>query len=258
MKKSLLIFANCQGEALAYFLRKTRMPEFFDIKVYANYRIILGQESYEKLVEDAARCDVFLYQPTDPLKHGQKSSAEIIEHVVPKAAQKISFSYSFNSGFFPICKYGSWHTGQQLLQECQYGGIDLVEKFDLGILNYDCARRFAECLAEQSRREETMDIRLAQFILQNFQTKHLFTMINHPSSELLVELTRRVIRLVRPELDYAIEFNGANEAKLPGYHAVHPAVVRELGLKYQIPNDEGDMDFYRVLIQELQDKRGQT
>lgn len=256
--KKLCIYANCQGRGVSYFLSKTSFIERFEIRLHENYRIILNETSPDALMADAANCDVFLYQPMSAQKHGMLSTEEMIANVVPKSAMKLAWSYQFNHGFFPICKYGSWHTGNEVMYMAQNSieSKHLVSLYESDVLSFDCARRFAECLAEQARREETCDIKLVSWILQNFQTKHLFTMVNHPASELFVEIVRRILKAVDIPCG-EIPILSANESCLPGYHAVHPAVVRELGLKYPIPQSDGaDANFYRVLIEELQRTKG--
>lgn len=254
--KKLCIYSNCQGRGIIHFLSKTHFKEIYSFRLHENYRIVLNETSPDALLADASTCDVFLYQPMSAQKHGMLSTEEMLANVVPKSAVALSFSYQFNHGFFPIFKYGSWHTGKQVLDMASAAPSSLVSSYDADMLYYDCARRFAECLAEQSRREESCNIRLASWILQNFQTKHLFTMCNHPASELFVEMARRIAAALNVAIGDMPIVN-ANETGLPGYHAVHPAVVRELGLKYPIPqNDGADPHYYRVWMTELAATKG--
>lgn len=254
MKKLLVSFSNCQGGAILHFLRKTQLAEHYDMVQYNNWQIILNEQSPDDLMRDAARADIFLFQPTDPLKHGMLSSAEMIDKVVPKSALKLSYAYSFNTGFFPIVKHGQWWTSHYVIGAARLGDRTLISRFEVDDLPYDCARRFAENLAEQSRREALCDLRFAPFILENFQKKHLFLMENHPTSELFVHMARTVLRAINPAWDQEIPFDGPNDANLPGWHFLHPAVKRELGIEYDAPG--GDIHAYRKLMVEITEKNG--
>ncbi len=253
----LCVYSNCQGQGIKHFINKGH-PEF-DIRLHQNFRLMLGETAVQPLLDDAGDCDVFIYQPTPEFegKGGFVPSTDKLQDICPIEAKKISFAYQFNTGFFPIVKHGRWWTGEWWVYMAKQTPENLLNLYDNGMMQpFDCARRFAENLAEQSRREEQCTIKLAPWILQNFQTQHLFLLCNHPASALFVELAKRVLYEIDPALcPVEIPYDGPNDANLPGWHALHPAVKRELGITYdQVPG--GDADYYRVLIKELAETRG--
>lgn len=261
----ICIYANCQGDGVAYFMRKA-VPSL-DICVHRNYQLMIGEQDPAALLRDVDQADVFIYQPTDafPTKNGEVPSTAFLADNVFRGRREheISFAYQFNTGFFPIVKSGQWWTGAEVMARakivcnsaaCQRNN-NTLQRYDLGMLSFDCARRFAENLSEQSRREAGCSLRFAPFILRNFQTKHLFVMHNHPASALFEEMAFRMLAQIGQNVDRT-PYTHPNEAGLPGYHGVHPAVIRELGLQYE-PNREGeDMEFYRTLITELLATKG--
>lgn len=253
----LCIYSNCQGDGIAHFIRKVKPA--WDIRVHHNWQLMMGEQSPEALLADLKDCDVFVYQPTDGFvcKGGyvMPTTGDMVTSL-PSHVARISFPYVFNTGFFPIVKSGKWWTGSALVQAAVKGETNVVAGYDMNVWPFDCARRFAENLAEQSRREECCTLQFAPFILQNFQTKHMFLLHNHPASALFVEMARAVLREIGPALDVEIPHDGPNDANLPGYHGVHPAVVRELGLRYEPDRTGEDMDYYRVLIQEMASTKG--
>jgi len=248
----ICVYSNCQGDGIAHFIRKVHPT--WEIRVHHNWQIMLGETSGLAMVQDAKWwCDIFVYQPTDAFKDAP-STNDIIKDL--GKARPISFPYCYNTGFFPIVKSGTFWTGNEIIKLAMRGS-PLVEMWDNDeFLIYDCARRFAENVAEQSRREECCTLQFVPFILQNFQTKHLFLLHNHPASPLFVEMARAVLRAIDPKFDVEIPYDGPNDANLPGYHGVHPAVIRELGLRYTPDRRGEDMDYYRVLIQELAATKG--
>lgn len=247
----LCIFANCQGDGIARFVKKV-LPGL-NISVWHNWQVILGEQDGEEMLRDVADCDFFLYQPTAALKNGRYSSEEVLA-LVPKSSKKISFAYQFNTGFFPIVHHGGWHTGQEVIEKATRG-LDVVRMFDEDRLFYDCARRFAENLAEQSRREESCDLKFVPYILNNFQRERLFLVCNHPTSVFFEHMARVVLREIG-FLDHAIPIESPNETNLPGNHPVHLAVARELGLQYREDDPKSDKHWYRHLMQKIQDGRG--
>lgn len=235
-------------------LKKTPLAETFDFVQHNNWQSILGEVNPEDLLRDAAKADVFLYQPSGPIKNLDISTEEITERIVPKSAVKLSYAYNFNSGFFPIVLHGGWHTSHEVIEKATRG-IDVVSLYDEDRLFYDCARRFAENLAEQSRREETCELKFAPYILQNFQREHLFLVCNHPTSTLFAHMARTVLTAMGEDSG-PIPIVHPNEANLPGWHPIHPAVIRELGLQYRIAEPEADHQWYRHLMKTIMEKRG--
>lgn len=240
---------------MIHFLRKSRMAEHFDFIQYNNWQFLVSprEANPDDLVRDASRADVFLYQPTSPL-YGILGTDEFCDSVVPKHCQNLSFSYQFNTGFFPIVRHGIWWTGAEVIEKAKRGE-NIVEQFEADTLHYDCLKRFTENLTEQMRREKECDLNLVPFIMQNYETKHLFLLCNHPASELLAEIARMVAERVNPEWGEPIHIRDTNEACLPGFHAQHPGVVRELRLQYTPIG--GDRNYYKVLMRELMESKGE-
>lgn len=249
----ICIYANCQGDGIAHYMKRAR-PDLY-IRVHHNWQIILGETRSEDLMADAAVCDVFVYQPTQSLKHGMLSTEEMVRDVVPQSALKLSFPYVFNTGFFPIVKHGRWWTGNQVFEAARKG--ECLRKFDRNEFHYDCMARFEENLLEQEERERQCHLKFAPFIREHFRTKHLFLLCNHPASAMLAEMARRV--LDEMGITWQPVIQGPNDAGLPGYHAVHPAVVQEMGLTFQPDRRGEDPLFYRTLMIELdKELKGQT
>lgn len=241
------IYSNCQGDGIAHFMRKA--DSGLDIKVHHNWQILMGETSAEDLMRDAKACDAFIYQPTSALKHGMLSTDEMVADVVPESAVKLSFPYVFNTGFFPIVKHGRWWTGKQVFEAANRGD-DIVAMYDTNQLKYDCAERMEENFSEQEQREKCCDLKFVPWMRENYRRKHLFLLCNHPGSDMLIEMARRVYEILT-QCEMRVVCNGPNDAGLPGYHAVHPAVVSELGLEFAPDRRGEDANYYRILMMEL-------
>lgn len=262
------LYTNCQGDGIVHFLRKTSLAKDCRFVVYHNWQLIMGEQRPENLIQDAMDCDAFVYQPTPSVKHGVLSTEDMIEKVVPSKALKISFAYWYNHGFFPIIKHpAGWITGRAVetlarpWTTCDHTRSayrnQFFQAYNSGGMHFDCARRFAECLAEQSRREQSCDVKLVPFILERFQEERLFLVENHPASPLLREGARQIADLLTswspPELMPSAHYP-ENDAAIPGgCYPIHPAAVDELGLKYGAGSD---YDWYRAVLEEYFDSHG--
>jgi len=215
---------------------------------------MLDEVDPQAMLQDAARADVFLYQPTDAFESragfNVPSTDEIKNLLLPDSCQSISLAYQYNDGFFPLVKHGDWKTGQRAKELAAISSYRLFAAYNAD-LTYDCARRFVECLAEQSRREQTCDIKMVPFILSMYRGARLFLTENHPSSLMFCHLAQLIYIMLEtkePDVTKMITTN-ENEANLPmGIHPTHQSVVDELGLEY--PADERAHEFYREWLEQ--------
>lgn len=234
-----------------HFFKKSRMAEHYEFWPFTNFRIILEEESADDLFKAASRADIFIYQPTPAVRYCELSTEEMLSSVVPAGALKLSFAYAFNHGFYPLVLHGLWRTGKAVLNLALRDPVALLAAYDNGSLSFDCPGRFIDCLAEQRRREETMDVKMADFSLSTYRSQQLFICENHPASAYFAELARRFLLRIEPAWAENFSFEGPNDVNLPtgGGMLVSPQAVQELGLSYT-PED-GAVAFYRGKLEQL-------
>lgn len=240
MKKLCLFYSNCQGDGIRFMLEKTPMAEEYEFQIVHNWQLIMLEQPFSMLEDLAKQADVVIYQPTSELEciSGFKvpSTDAMFQTGFFKAKTRLSFSYFYNSGFFPILKIGEgpdgFITGRQLhdLGRHKRWG-EMRTNYDEGRLHYDCIGRFAACLAEQFSREKHTDIKLCPFILEKFQTEKLFLSENHPTSAVFAHAAELIYQHLYQKVIH-ISTTGENEINLNGAQPVHHKVVRELGLQY--------------------------
>jgi hypothetical protein len=254
MKKAV-IFANCQADGLAHFLRKASFP--YEISTYLNYQFILGESNPEDLKRDAAKCHLFIYQPTKEEKHGPLSSEYYVESVIPKSAETVSFCYAFNHGFFPLIGYGDSTMGASDMHPDHWRmpKEELLSCYDGGAVDFALWPRMLACAAEQAKREQDCDIQLSKWIVEH---RHLRTFLNynHPSSILFAEMARRVAAFVLGKEQEPIPVHEINEAKLPCDLPVSAYVEREFG--WQTHHDPFAHEHYRQLLAQAWEKNQPT
>lgn len=189
-----VIYANCQGDGLAVFLKLMGFPH--ETRVFRNYQMILGEQRWEDLEEAARSCDYFIYQPTDD-KHDKFASEHILEEFIrPRNVFAISFAYIVNHGFFPLIEHGGKFIGGEFIPDKAFQEpLDYVlAQYDAGRFGFHLRERFVYCLNEQMRREAKTDVKLGGFILER-SNRQLMLNYNHPSSPIFDELARQAMEL---------------------------------------------------------------
>ncbi len=256
---NIVLYANCQSDGILHFLKKTPLADGNNFSLWYNFRLILLEQDRNACFQALSAADLVIYQSTHALdcRDGFQipDSETLFKQCLKPGTPTISFSYQFSSGFFPILKvapgFDGWITSHEVRDIVRRKIPDpshVLRYFDNDELEYDCARRFIENLAEQSRREQTCDVKMVDWILANYQTQRLFLSQNHPASALFAELARRILKTQEMCDPDPISFFGVNDAGLPGEMPVHPAVVRELGLKY---GSSGDQQVFRTLLEQM-------
>ena len=95
--------------------------------------------------------------------------------------------------------------------------------------------RFGRSLAELSRRETKLDIKLADFVTANHTRERLFLMPRHPSTALMLELADQFGRLagLPLDLDPVRDLNDADAAGLGrGISPISPADAEAMGYEF--------------------------
>lgn len=247
--KLCVSYANCQSWGLNAFLQKSKMVEHYEFRHYDNFRIILREQSADDMMKDAAKCDLFIYQPTPAIQYCELSTEQMLADVVPAGAQRLSYGYGFNHGFYPIVLHGQWQTSRQVLDLAARDPAALLTAYDAGQLHFNCAGRFLDCLVEQRRREESMDVVMWDFILSEYRHVQLFIGENHPASAYFAELARRFLLKIEPAWAESLPYATANDINLPCGLLVAPQAVCELGLFYE--PEAGAQAFFRGKLEEL-------
>lgn len=95
---NILIYANCQGIGIKYFLSKSEhisnnyRIEHIRIDELVNNNLVLN-------IEKLKQADIFIYQYLDE-KHGDICTNNIMKYLKPDC-KKISFAYIYNNSFYP-------------------------------------------------------------------------------------------------------------------------------------------------------------
>lgn len=250
--KKCVIYSNCQADGLALFLPKMGFP--YEITVYRNYQMILGEQRIEDLQRDAATADLFIFQPTND-KHGDSSSENMIE-LIPVGCKVISFAYVYNHGLHPLTEHGGRFVGSEFMAD-DYWLLDLPQLlylYDRGEIDFALWPRFLHCLAEQARREQDTDIKITKWMFDHRERRILLN-VNHPTTLMFVEIAKQIMQFLDILPDWRDApglYDDENRTGLPCTIPFSEYVRKEFH-SYRDTDPEAH-DFYRGLLAKAWEK----
>lgn len=76
---------------------------------------------------------------------------------------------------------------------------------------------------------KSVDVKISDYIRDNFRNKCLFHTMNHPTNDLLYELARRILKILNMDTDFNLDIKellGGSE------FGIYPSTINKLGLKF--------------------------
>ena len=248
--KKVLIYANCQGSAIKLILEKL-FPNF-QITLISNYDSIVNKRPINiNLINNH---DVFLYQPINK-NRGQYSSDYILSQLKSNII-KISFPYIYNTGMWSIVinnnnlnngfnnSYIDFNENSKINgNECiqKYKNLnDLYNDFINEKLFFNLKERFNNSIIKLKQIEKTTDIKIVDFIENNYKIIPMFYRDCHPSLEIMKEVKKRILIILKlnfniNKLNDIINLQDFNMLTC-GYIPITPYERRELELEWDIPD----------------------
>lgn len=258
--KNIVLYANCQGIGLQYFLKLSS-----DIKkVYNIYHIRIDKLVFKEedinfqLIKDA---DIFIYQHLKD-KHDIINTNNIISYLKPNCI-KISFPYIYNNAFYPFkgpLNLEKSHLSKDTsiifnnsksitdLIDDNLSLDQIIELFNNNKINYNYNERFKQTMNLLKENEENCNIKVSKFIETNFSKTRLFLLENHPTSLVFLEVVNNILEILNfNKLNIKI---GLNDAGLPGgILPIHNSVVRDLDLNYK--EDYNSYEYYKHILKNI-------
>ena len=278
--KTVVVYANCQGRGLIYFMKKS---SFFDDCVFEqvdNYQLL--QHQLDVPIDVFRRANILIYQPLHP-RHGKYSQ---ILSLVGSHCLVISFPYIYNDALWPIFpallrelvidgeEYPDVKTGSNgetrvmsgffnTIHDMLARGLsvdDVMETYAMDKMEFGLDERFAKTMSIQKTKEAMTDVKVAEFIETNITTQKLFLSTNHPTSAIFVHCVNQILNILgAPEhlkLD-ACKF-GENETQLPGDIPISRYIIKHFKLKWVEQEDAISNDFYGNIVRSISSAASQT
>lgn len=231
-KRKCLIYGNCQGGALGYFLQKS--PQFkknFEIEYLQNFSLM--QEHKSLPLNSLYKSDLFIYQPLKKIEHGDYRT-EIVKSYLPSHCQTISFPYLYNDALWPLFKNGDQVINEEPIVQLINQNASIVDIMFLFLnlkIDFRFKERFEKSIEILKRKEGECDVKAVGYILKNMKSERLFLTLNHPASGLLIHCANQILSLLNyPPLEKS---HHPNEARLPGCLPISPYEKNFYGFNYQ-------------------------
>lgn len=242
-KKVAVIHGNCYRRIWDKCLQSS--GDFDSIyTIYDNPQIHLNEE--KKIRESALKhCDLLITQYILPdNEFGYFLSYEYIKKQVPESCKIVVVPNLFGTGiaFFPQARMlrnpkerrnifpevdeniekllgdgNDWRQIEEKLKSEVYKTEDIV-------LNYNMY------INKILLREEKWDIKISDFLLENYETEKLFYDTRHPTNLVLEEIVRRLLVILGMDTAFQHADDEISEEEIP----VYPCVKKALGLKWDI------------------------
>lgn len=247
--KKLVIFANCQCRALAQTLMENRQfsstHEWDFLPAVQN----LSEQHVPEVLAKVRAADLFLYQPVseDPARPAEITSAFLCEQVKPSAIA-LSFPSLYFDGYFPHLQTLKGYISTLYLVHdyfiayaCAIGltvekTLTLIQSEDL--YPRDVSIRLAEAsfnnLAERER-EFDLDIKITQFLRDNYRREKLFNQFNHPKRPVLKYIAEKILTKIGSQNPLLAEIGPSHMDEI--MTPIYKSTYKNLELKF-------DEDFY--------------
>lgn len=230
-KKKCLIYANCQGGAIAHFLQKS--PQFkssYAISYLQNYTMMKEGATFPyNVLQDV---DLFIYQPLKKEAHGDYRT-DIVKNFLPSGCVSVSFPYLYNDALWPLFKNGNEMVNEGPILELidqKASIVDIMFLFLSLKIDFRFKERFEKSIGILREKEQACDVKAIDYILVHLTKERLFLTLNHPASGLVVHCTNQI--LSKLSLKPIEKPHHSNEAQLPGCLPVSPYEKDFFGFTY--------------------------
>jgi hypothetical protein len=253
-KKTIGIYANCQGViALKYYLKRL-FPDWIIVNMknycYIKDKIIINYPQLKKF-------DIFIYQPLGK-QHGIYSTSTKIKgsiiNMLDEKCIKISFPYIYNDALWPLT-LKEWDSNATPDNKNIHGkGIngyhnskiifDLLKKkskknikslFLNNKIDFKFGERFKNTMEKLIEKERTCDIKITDFILQNYKKQKLFLTKNHPTSCIFKVIVEQILNILNIQRSLDIfDFANNDLCKLRGNQPHSEYEVNFFGFEYDV------------------------
>ena len=199
---NIIVFGNCQADALANILKRGLPKSRYKVAFLSNNPRTGGMKGTNKTFSKIVKSDILIYQPLGE-QHGKLSENFIRKAARPKT-DLIAFPYIFNSGMYSLGhapmqekhEYGYVFGEEIILSLLRKHSINTVlEEYKNARIDFNLMQRFKECNDEMGRRESSAEIKITEYILDNYKNSKLFLTHNHPTTKLLREICFQVKKL---------------------------------------------------------------
>lgn len=246
-KKMAVTYGNCHISMIKNYMKCS--GQF--TSEYAFYPFPMIQQMEDAKIEYQGilpHCDLFFHQAIRKNnEYGEKCSSEEMLKYVTESCRVISVPnlYGMPKYLFPqIDNEHDWYQGSlELFQidknvvswlkdkKTQKYMMDRMFKIGCGGIyaEAEILHMWEEFKRNLLKREEEWDIKISDYILQNYKKEKLFCDPNHITSRMAKEIALRILKYMGYQQDITIDISGMDTREVPVYQDVKAA----LGLEFE-------------------------
>lgn len=212
-KKKIFIQANCQGQSIKFLLNKyDRFKEQFEVLNIKPVHLWTKSDEVD-IFSKINACDIFIHQPIS--ENFKEFSSENLKEKLKRNCKIISFPVLYFTGYNPETFYFK-NTDTDLMSFTNYHDANILQLYTEGktiqevysilmdeqfYTNEYIEQNVRETLTELRFREKNLDIKIAEFIANNYKNKRLFWSMNHPTNDLIFLVVDQILEfLMVPKL----------------------------------------------------------
>lgn len=255
----IVFYGNCQLNIGVYNIFKNYIDA--DYSIISSYDLIYN--NLDIPINILKEADIFIYQPINE-KYGIYSiNNNIVNSIMTylnKNCNKICVPYLYFDSFFPLCKknFDDGYDGGYLYKQNNilneesilnlkniYSNLEIIDKYNNYDIDFNFKNRFDDNIKRLLDKEKLCNIKISDFILNNYKKIHLFEMHHHPTSILIIYLTQQIFNYLKIniEIDKNIIINLSHE-KFP----ISKYVIDYFKFEFIEKEDINSFDYYLNLI----------
>ena len=228
--QNIVIYSNCQGKGISYFLKKV-IPES-KITIIENYDIIKNKKSIDTSILEKA--DLFIYQPISENHNIYSTSINVknnIMNYLKSDCIKISFPYIYNDSLWIIIPpaiidnyIGNYNEYNKYINTLPIEKLksegktldEIIELYGNNKINFNYKERYDNSMKILREKEELCDVIVSDYIEENIRREKLFFTQNHPTTSIFIHCVNQIMDLLKIDHKFKKENYKQNEINLPG------------------------------------------
>ena len=193
----ILIYTNCQGFFIYdFYLKYTSFFQINNVKCIKNYQDVSNDD-----FELFKICDIIIYQQVSVENGFQNTESQEygLLNLLKKDCIKICFPCLYLN-IFPIYEENGKYIGGDTLNKYKNQNMTLdniIPMYENGLYDFELEKRFEKSIEYLKNKEDQYcNIKVYDFIMENYKNKPLFYTQNHPTETLLTYICQKITELL--------------------------------------------------------------
>ncbi len=285
-KLKIVIYSTCQGRGLETFLmlHKKFVSQYTFVQTILNYSFLHEKKiiiENNVMLNNIKNADIFIYQPLDDI-YG-KNATNYVKTFLKETCIAISIPYVYNTSFWPLIvgikgdttdDWSALDNYKHVIENTDildnliklgHSKDTILNLYDNNEINFNYDIRHRVNMNILKNKEETIDIKMHDFINDNLKTKRLFLYHSHPTSSVFIHMANQILNILNLEpleehsnIDLTNLQSGTVMPGIsPALMAFPSSAIRHFGFEFETPQYEAIANnfFRHTILTYLNNKR---